>query len=133
MFCEESLAGDVESRMAPDGIVKLVDVAANSPVRLLASVEDGPPNELGFQGFDERLAHGAVIGIPLAGHRYQDGVALQLALTIDRAILAATIGVMDQSISRTAPGHGFAQGGESQLAMLPVAASLANYPAYEQV
>ena len=56
--------------MAPDGIVKLVYVAANSPVRLLASVEDGPPNELGFQGFEERLDHGVVIAIPLAGHRH---------------------------------------------------------------
>src|SRR6478735_2394017 len=87
MFFEESRAGEVESRMAPDGIVKLVYVAANSPVRLLASVEDGPPNELGFQGCEERLDHGVVIAIPLAGHRDQDGVLLQLGLKIDRAIL----------------------------------------------
>jgi hypothetical protein len=30
--------------MAPDGIVKPVDVAANSPVCLLTGVEDGPPD-----------------------------------------------------------------------------------------
>jgi len=119
--------------MAPDGIVKLVYVAANSPVRLLASVEDGPPNELGFQGFEERLDHGVVMAIPLAGHRDQDGVLLQLGLIIDRAILAATIGVMDQSGCRTAHGQGFAQGGESQVAMQPVAGCPANDPACEQV
>src|SRR3954447_8366829 len=73
--------------MAPDGIVEPVDVAANSPVCLLAGVEDGPPDELGFQGLEERLDHGVVVAIPLAGHRDQDAVLLEIGLVIDRAIL----------------------------------------------
>ena len=76
--------------MAPDGIVEPVDIAANSLVGLLAGVEDsppGPPDELGFQGLEERLDHGVVVAIPLAGHRKQDAVLLELGLIIDRAIL----------------------------------------------
>src|SRR5476649_1645942 len=73
--------------MAPDGIVEPVDVAANGLVGLLAGVEDGPPDELGFQGLEERLDHGVVVAIPLAGHRDQYAVLLELGLIIDRAIL----------------------------------------------
>src|SRR3954447_5247624 len=102
MFFELSRAGEIESGMAPDGIVEPVDVAANSPVGLLAGVEDGPPEELGFQGLEEGLDHGVVIAIPLAGHRDQDAVLVELGLIIDRAILAATIGMMDQPCGRTA-------------------------------
>ena len=60
--------------MALDGIGELVDVAANGPVGILAGVEDGPPDEFGFQGFEERLHHGVVVAISLAGHRDQDAV-----------------------------------------------------------
>src|ERR671920_1658721 len=108
MFFELSRAGEVESGMAPDGIVKPVDVAANSLVCLLAGVEEGPPDELGFQGLEERLHHGVVIAIPLAGHRDQDAVLLELGLIIDRAILTAAIGVMDHPGCRAAYGQGFA-------------------------
>src|SRR5215218_9489955 len=90
MFFELSRAGEVESGMAPEGIVEPVDVAANSPVCLLSGIEDGPPDELGFQGLEERFHHGVVIAIPLAGHRDQDAVLLEFGLIIDRAILAAT-------------------------------------------
>ena len=75
--------------MASDGIVEPVDVAANGLVGLLTGVEDGPPNELGFQCLEERLPHRVVVAIPLAGHRDQDAVLLELGLVVDRAILAA--------------------------------------------
>src|SRR3954464_11336723 len=102
MFFELSRAGEVESGMAPDGIIEPIDVAANSLVCLLAGVEDGPPDELGFQGFEERLDHGVVIAIPLAGHRDLDAVLLELGLIINRPILAALVRVMDQPGCRTA-------------------------------
>src|SRR4051794_18328765 len=66
MFFELSRAGEVERGMAPEGIVEPVDVAANGPVGLLAGVEDGPPDELGFQGLEEPFPHGVVIAVPLA-------------------------------------------------------------------
>ena len=119
--------------MAPDGIVEPVDAAANGLVGIVVGVQDGPPDALGFQGLEERLDHGVVVAIPLAGHRKQDGVLVELGLIIDRAILAATIRMMDQPCCRTAHGEGFAQSGESQIAMPPVAGCPANHPACEQV
>jgi putative tryptophan/tyrosine transport system substrate-binding protein len=86
-FFELRRACEVESRMAPDGIVEPVDVAANGLVGFLASVKDGPPDELGFQGLEERLHHGVVVAISLAGHRDQDAVLTELGLIVDRAIL----------------------------------------------
>src|SRR4051794_38617249 len=91
MFFELSRAGEVESGMASDGIVEPIDVAANSPVGLLAGVEDSPPDELGFQALEERLPHGVVVAIPPAGHRDQDAGLLELGLIVDRAVLAAAI------------------------------------------
>src|SRR5215218_7381196 len=102
MFFELSRAYEVEGGMAPDGIVEPVDVAANSPACLLAGVEDGPPDELGFQGLEERLDHGIAVAIPPAGHRDQDAVLLELGLIVDRAVLAAAIRVMHQPCCRTA-------------------------------
>src|SRR3954470_1742978 len=117
MFFELSRACEVEGGMAPDGLVGPGDVAANGPVCLVAGVEDGPPDELGFQGLEERLDHGVVVAIPLAGHRDQDAVLLELGLIIDRAILAAAIRMMDQPCCRTAHGQGFAPSGKSQVVM----------------
>src|SRR3954465_5365946 len=87
MFFELSRADEVEGGMAPNGFVKPVDGAANSPGGFVAGIEDGPPDELGFQGLEERLDHGVVVAIALAGHREQDAVLVELALIIDRAIL----------------------------------------------
>jgi len=75
--------------MAADRIVEAVDITANCLVGLLAGVEDSTPDELGFEGLEERLDHGVVVAIPLAGHRKQDAVLVELGLIVDRAILAA--------------------------------------------
>src|SRR6476619_6761572 len=91
MFFELSWACEVEGGMAPDGIVEPIDVAANSLVGFVAGVEDSPPDELGFQGLEERLHHGVIVAIPLAGHRDQDAVLVELGLIIDRAILAVRV------------------------------------------
>ena len=56
----------------------------------MARVKDGRPDELGFQGLEERLHHGVVVAISLAGHRDQDAVLAELGLIVDRAILTAT-------------------------------------------
>ena len=76
--------------MAPDEIVEPVDIAANGLVGFLAGVEDGPPDELGFQSLKERLHHGVVVAISLARHRDQNAVLAELGLIVDRAILTAT-------------------------------------------
>src|SRR5580692_3518663 len=67
-FFELSRAYEVEGGVAPNGIVEPVNVAANGLVGFLAGVEDGPPDQLGFQGLEERFHHGVVVAISLAGH-----------------------------------------------------------------
>src|SRR4051795_4628111 len=106
MSFELSRACEVEGGMAPDGIVEPIDVAANGQVGFVAGVEDGPPDELGFQGLEERLDHGVVIAVPLAGHRDQDAVLVELGLIIDRAILPKerTWNMMMVNISATMTG-----------------------------
>jgi hypothetical protein len=69
--------------MAPDGIVEPVDVAGDSQLGFPAGAEDGPPDELGFQRFEERLHHGVVIAVPLAGHRDQNATLAEFGLVID--------------------------------------------------
>jgi hypothetical protein len=41
--------------MARDGVVESVDIASNGLRGFVAGVEDCPPNELGFDGLEERL------------------------------------------------------------------------------
>src|SRR5271169_6307829 len=73
--------------MAPEGIVEPVNVAANGLGSLLAGVEGGPPDKLGFEGLEERLDHGVVVAVSLAGHRDQDAVLAELGLIVDRTVL----------------------------------------------
>src|SRR5271156_3711953 len=51
---------------------------------------------------------------------------------VDSALVAATVRVMDQPSCRAAHGKGYAQGGESQVPMQPVARRPADHPAGEQ-
>ena len=54
--------------MAPDGIVEPVKVAGDGLGGLQAGAEDGPPDKLGFQRFEEGLDHRVVVAISLPGH-----------------------------------------------------------------
>jgi hypothetical protein len=54
-FFEQRRACEVESGMAPDGIVEPVDVSANGLVGFLASVKNGSPDELGFRSFQTSI------------------------------------------------------------------------------
>src|SRR3954466_1059122 len=66
--------------MASEGVLEPVNVVANGLVGFLTGVEDGAPDELGFQGLKERLHHGIVVAIPFAGHRDQDAMLAELGL-----------------------------------------------------
>src|SRR6187200_3164109 len=128
MFFELSRACEVEGGMAPEGIVEPIDVAANGQVGFVAGVEDSPPDELGFEGLEERLDHGVVVAIPLAGHRDPDAVLLELGLIVDRA----SIGCRDRSdASALLPDgawSGLSRDGKSQPAMQPLAGCPADHP-----
>lgn len=93
--------------MAPDGVVEAVDVAADGVLRLQAGCEDGAPDELGFQGFEERLHHGVIVAISPAGHRDQDAMLPEFGLVVDAAILG---GIMWSSQHQ---GGGWRDGGSA--------------------
>ena len=73
--------------MAPDGVVEAVDIAGNGLRGFVAGVEDCSPDELGFDGLEERLDHGIIVAISLSRHRDTDAVAAQLGLVFHRAVL----------------------------------------------
>ena len=52
--------------MAPDGVVEAVDIAGNGLRGLGAGVEDGSPDEFGFDRLEERLDHGVIVAISFA-------------------------------------------------------------------
>ena len=107
----------VERGMAPHGIVEAVDIAGNGLPGLGAGVEHSAPDELGFDRFKERLDHGVIEAVALARHRDCDAVATQLGLVVDGAVLAAAVGVVDQSFGRPTHDEGLAQGSECQIAV----------------
>ena len=68
--------------MAPDGVVDAVDIAGNGLRGLVTGIEDGAPHELGFDRLEERLDHGIVEAISLAGHGDTDAMAAQFGLIV---------------------------------------------------
>ena len=54
-----------------------------------------PPDQLGLDGFEERLDGGVIVAITFTTHRRFGVMLAKDLLVIVRAVLAATIGVMD--------------------------------------
>ena len=73
--------------MAPDGIVESVDVAPDRVLGFSPALEDGAPDQFGFQGLEEGLDNSVVITVPFAGHRDLDGMLSQRGLIGERAVL----------------------------------------------
>jgi transposase len=126
-------ADEVERRVAPDGIVEAVDVAADGLPGLGPGLEDGAPDQLGLQRLEEGLDHGVVVAVPLPGHRDQEAMPSELGLIVERAVLAATIRVVDQSGFWASDGEGLPECFKSQLLVKAVADGPANDAPGEQV
>ena len=60
------------------------------------------PDQLGFYGFEEGLDNRVVETATLAAHRDMEAVSFQQALIFVRAILAASVSVVDASRRRLA-------------------------------
>ena len=65
-----------------------------------------PPDQLGLDGFEERLDGGVIIAISFTTHRRFEVMLAQDFLVIVRAVLAATIGVMDAAFGWCSEGYG---------------------------
>src|SRR6516225_2712460 len=90
-------ADEVERRMAADRIVEAVDVTADCDRGFDPALEDGAPDEFGLEGLEECLDHGVVEAVSLARHRDRHAVLSQLSLVLDRAVLAAPVGVVNET------------------------------------
>ena len=68
-----------------------------------------PPDQLGLDGFEERLDGGAIVAITFTSHRRFGVMLAKGLLVIVRAVLAATIGVMDAAFGWCSEGYGHLQ------------------------
>lgn len=112
---------EVVRRMAPDGIVEAVDVTADGVLGLGSRLEEGAPDELGFQCFEERLDHGVVIAVAFAGYRDLDAALGEFGLIIARAILGSPCRNGGSDRLAVAAWRGLAECFESQLPMQAIA------------
>lgn len=119
--------------MAPDGVVEAVHIASNSCRGLGAGVEDGAPDQFGFDRLEECLDHGVIVAISRPRHGDADAVATQFGLVAHRAVLAAAIRVVDQPLGRTPHDEGLAQGGERPITVQAITHCPADDVAGEQV
>ena len=58
----------VEGGVSPDWVVEAVDIAGNGLFGILPGPEACSPDQLGFQGLEERLDHGVIVAIASSGH-----------------------------------------------------------------
>ena len=83
--------------MSPTWIVEAVDVSAKSQFGGCAGLEDRSPDQFVLDRLEHRFHHCVIVAISLAAHRRNDAVRLQDPLIVMRTILAAAIGVLDQT------------------------------------
>ncbi len=119
--------------MAPDGVVEVVDVAADGSGRLGTALEDGAPDEFGLQRLEEGLDHRVVVAISLARHRDADAVPPQFGLVLDRAVLAASIRVVNEPGGGTSDSDSKAQGRQGQFLVQAVTGGPADGASGEKV
>ena len=80
-----------------------------------------PLYSLGLDGFEERLDGGVIIAISFTTHRRFEVMLVQDFLVIVRAVLAATIGVMDAAFGWCLEGYGHLQCTDRKVAFHPIA------------
>lgn len=119
--------------MSFSGVVEPVDVLEDGGLGLAPCRPGLPPQQLGFQRFDEGQGGGIIVAIAPAAHRWLEPVFLQAFLVIIGAVLAAAIRVKDAAFGRLAQVGGHIQRPYRQVLLHPVADSPANDAAAMQI
>jgi len=96
-------------------------------------LEDGAPDEFALQRFEEGFDHRVIVAVSLARHRNEDAMPPQFGLVLDGAVLAATIGMVDQSGGRAPDDDGSTKSRQRQLLMQPIAGRPADDAASEEI
>ncbi len=60
--------------MPPTRVIEPIDVLEYRPFRLASGFPSAAPDQLGLDGFEERLDHGIVVTVSLPAHRDQKSV-----------------------------------------------------------
>jgi hypothetical protein len=107
--------------MASAAFVERVDVLEDCSLGLAPCRPALPPDQFGFQRFEERLDRRVVVTIALAAHRWLDLVLLELFLVIVDGILAAAIAVEDTVFWRLAQVYGHIESTDRQILLHPIA------------
>ena len=95
--------------MATAQIVEAIDILEYRAFRLTARVPTITPDQLGLDGFEERLDYGIVVTISLTAHRDLEAVLFQALLIRGGTILRAAIRMVKAAFGRLAQCHGHVQ------------------------
>ena len=78
------------------GVVEPAEVFDDGELELVAGVPDAVGDQLGLEAVDEALGQRVVVGVADRADRGEDAVIGEGLGVVDRGVLAAAIGVMDQ-------------------------------------
>ena len=84
--------------MTPPWIIEPIDILEDRPFSFASGFPTVAPNQLCFEGFEERLYHGIVIAITFAAHRYIEAVLRQALLILVGTVLRPTIRMMNAAL-----------------------------------
>ena len=107
--------------MFASGVVEAVDVLKEGFGNVLACRPSVPPDQFGFEGFEECLDSCIVIAIASATHRYFEAQVTQALLIVMRTVLAASVGVVKTILWWVSKGHGIVQRLQCQIAFQAIA------------
>src|SRR5665648_414798 len=75
MRCLERCWADIaQARVSSARVIEPLDVLANGVGGLLACREGGPPDQLGFDGLEDRFHHGVVVAVSPTAHRRDEAM-----------------------------------------------------------
>lgn len=103
------------------GIIEPVDVLEEGIADVLARCPSVPPDQFGFEGFEEGLDGGIIIAVSLTAHRHLEAQIAQPLLIIVGTVLTATVSVVKAAWWRVAKGHGIVQSLQCQIAFQAIA------------
>ena len=92
--------------MPASWIIEPVDIFKQGQFDLSSRLPGGAPDELSLEGFEEGLYNRIIITISFPTHGYQEAMFPEPFLIIVRAILTATIRVMNAAFGWLAKCHG---------------------------
>ena len=119
--------------MAAARIVKAIDLLEDGHLGRASCLPRMPPDQFGFDYFEESLNGSIIVAIAFARLRYLESVLVQNLLIIMRTVLRPAIRVLDAAFGRLSERFGHPQSSDSSVAFLAVAHGLTGHTPRMQV